>query len=112
MRSFSKNFGKFQHDQAGLDILEENLATEEQIYASSSYADKQLAAINSQLQGNVIYYNIWNMARPDLSVLFNDGSLLSPGNNFSHRLRLSDHYRAGTRPDGRGSREDEELLRR
>ncbi|MBS7555777.1 autotransporter domain-containing protein [Ancylobacter dichloromethanicus] len=77
-----ENFGKFQHDQAGLDILEENLATEEQIYASSSYADKQLAAINSQLQGNVIYYNIWNMARPDLSVLFNDGSLLSPGNNF------------------------------
>ncbi|SCW92467.1 outer membrane autotransporter barrel domain-containing protein [Ancylobacter rudongensis] len=77
-----ENFGKFQHEAAGLDILEQNLATEEQIYASSSAADKQLAAINSQLQGNVLYYNIWNMARPDLSVLFNEGSLLSPGNNF------------------------------
>ncbi|WP_371345764.1 autotransporter domain-containing protein [Ancylobacter sp. IITR112] len=77
-----ENFAAFQHEEAGLAILEQNLATEESIYASSTSEQKLLAAINSQLQGNVPYYNIWNLARPDLSYLFNQGSLLSPGTNF------------------------------
>ncbi|WGD32043.1 autotransporter domain-containing protein [Ancylobacter sp. WKF20] len=75
------NFATLATTPEGQAVLQQNEATVISIYASSSYERKQTAALDSQLQGTVIYYNIWNHAVPELSDLMNAGSLLNPGPN-------------------------------
>ncbi len=75
------NFATLATTPQGQILLQQNQQTEIELYSSSSPGRKLTAAIDSQLQGTVIYYNIWNHAVPQLSYLMNAGSLLNPGPN-------------------------------
>lgn len=75
------NFASLATTPEGQALLAANEATLIAIYASSTAERKLTAALDSQLQGTVIYYNVWNHAVPELSYLMNAGSLLDPGPN-------------------------------
>ncbi|MCS0503321.1 autotransporter domain-containing protein [Ancylobacter mangrovi] len=90
------NFGTLTQSSAGKDILDKNLSTEIEIYSTSTSAQKQTAALDSQLQSPTLYYNIWNHAVPQLSYLFDAGNLLAPGTNFpdTHGAYIANTFNA------------------
>ncbi len=67
---------------AGEEALQVNLDRIEEIYLTSTSAEKEEAAINSQIQNGAIpLRNIWTLASPDLSEKFDQGALPTPGPN-------------------------------